>query len=34
MDQQSEALAASMHAQLLDPNLLAQLNARCAFVAL
>ena len=29
MDQQPETLAASMHAQLIDPNVLAQLTARC-----
>ncbi len=29
MEQQPETLAASMHAQLLDPNVLAQLSARC-----
>lgn len=29
MDQQADALAASVQAQLLDPNILAQLHARC-----
>lgn len=29
MEQQPETLAASMHSQLIDPNVLAQLSARC-----
>ena len=34
MEQQPETLAASMHAQLIDPNVLAQLSARCGDKAL